>query len=145
MLDVDHVVAHLQVAEIGKKGGSLRLLALRTRDDRLRLIKQVTRAQDGEVGVREGDAIGHVGFGQRGGEQFAGEIGSFVGVTFSAAGPAAQAERNSVLAENVGQALDFSGIGDGDQHSLAVRDQLLYFLEHRWNRAMEAGCGLGME
>ena len=115
VLDVDHVVAHLQVAEIGEKCGSLRLVALRTRDDRLRLIEQIARAQDGEVGVGERDAIGDVSLGQRGGKQFAGEIGSFVGVTFSAAGAAAQAERNSVLAENVGQALDFAGVGDGNQ------------------------------
>ena len=145
MLDVDHVVAHLQVAEIGEKCGSLRFVTLGTRGDRLRLIEQVTRAQNGELRVGEGDTIGHVGLGQRGGKQFAGEVGSFVGVTLSAAGAAAQAERNSVLAENVGQALDFAGVGDGDQHSLAVRNQLLYFFEHGRNRAVEARCGLGVK
>ena len=145
VLDVDDVVANLQVAEIGEKCRGLRFLPLRTRDHRIRFIEQIARAQDGEVGVRQHHTIGNVGLGQRGGEHFAGEIGSLVGITFSAARAAAQAERHGVLAENVGQAFDFAGVGHGNQHPLALRNLLLYFLEHGGNRAMEARRGLGME
>ena len=145
VLDVDDVVAHLQVAEVGEKCRGLRFLPLGARDHRIRLVEQIARAQNGKVGVGEGDAVGDVGLGQRGGEQFAGEIGSFVGVTFSAAGPAAQAEGDGVLAENVGQALDFAGVGDGNQDPLAVRNQLFYFFEHGRNRAVEARRGLGVK
>ena len=112
---------------------------------RLRLVEQIARAENGEVGVRKDDAIGDVGLGQRGGKHFAGEIGSFVGITLSAARAAAQAEGHGVLAENVGQAFDFAGIGHGNQDSLALRNQLLHFLEHGGNRAVEAGRGLGVE
>ena len=145
VLDVDDVVADLQVAEIGEKRRGLRLLALRTRDHRIRFVEQIARAKNGEIRVGENDAVGHVGLGQRGGEHFAGEVGSFVGVTFSAARPAAQAERHGVLAENVGQAFDFAGVRDGNQDALAVRNLLLHFLEHGGNRAVEAGRGLGVE
>ena len=142
VLDVDDVVADLQVAEIGEECGGLRLLPLRARDDRLGLVEQIARAEDREIRVGQDDAVGDVGLGQRGGEHFAGEVRSFVGVTFAAARAAAQAERHGVLAENVGQAFDFAGVRHGDQDPLAVRDQLLHFLEHGGNRAVEAGRGL---
>ena len=145
MLDVDHVIANLQVAEVGEKCRSLRLLTLRTRDHRIRFIEQIARAENGEAGVGEDDAIGHVGLDQRGGQHFAGEVGSFVGVTFAAARAAAQAERNGVLAEDVGQAFDFAGVRHGDQDALALRNLLLHFFEHGGNRAVEAGRGLGVE
>ena len=92
--------------------------------------------------VGEHDAVGNVGLGQRGGENLAGEIAGLVGIAFSAAGAAAQAEGNGVLAENVGQALDFAGVGHGDKHLLAFANVLLDFLEHRRNRAVKARCGL---
>ena len=91
------------------------------------------------------NAVGDVSLGQRGRKQFAGEVGSFVGVTFSAPRPAAQAKRNGVLAEDVRQAFDFAGVGDGNQDSLAVRNQLLYFFQHGRNRAVEAWRGLGVK
>ena len=145
VLDVDHVVANLQVAEIGEKCRSLRFLTLGTRDHRIGLIEQIARAQNREVRVGKNHAIGHVGLGQRGGKHFAGEVGSFVGITFSAARPAAQAERHGVLAENVGQAFDFTGVRHGNQDALALPNLLLHFLEHGGNRAVEAGRRLGVE
>jgi hypothetical protein len=92
VLDVDDVIADLQVAEVGEEGGDFGFLALRARGDGVGFVKQVARAEDGEIGFGEQDAIGDVGFGERGGEDFAGEVAGFVGVAFAAAGAAAQAE-----------------------------------------------------
>ena len=90
-------------------------------------------------------AIGHIGFGQRGGENFSGEVAGFVGITFAAAGAAAQAERHVVFGEDVGQALDFAGVGHGEQNLVALSRELLHFFEHGRNGAMEAGSGLRQE
>ena len=145
MLHVNHVIADLQVAEIGKKCRDFGFLALGTSDHRIRFVEQITRAQDGQIGFRKHDAVGHVSLGQSRSEQLAREVRSFVGIAFAAAGAAAQTKGNGVLAEDVGQTLDFAGVGNGDQNPLAVRNQLLDFLEHGRNRAVEAGCGLGLE
>ncbi len=57
VLDVNHVVADLQVAEVGEERGGLRLLALRTGDHRLGFVEQIARAEDGEMGIGKHDAI----------------------------------------------------------------------------------------
>ena len=90
-------------------------------------------------------AIGDVSLGERGGEHFAGEVTGLVGVTFAAAGAASQAKRDVVFGEDVGEALDFAGVGNGKQYLVALSGELLHFFEHGRNRAMEAGSGLGEE
>ena len=95
--------------------------------------------------VRKHHAIGHVGFRERGGEHFAGEVTGLVGIAFAAAGAAAQAKRNVVFGEDVGQALDLAGVGHGEQHLIALPGELLHFFQHRGNRAVEARRGLGQE
>ena len=145
VLDVDHVIAHLQVAEVGKECGNLGLRALRTRNHRIGLIEQIARAENRQVSVGQYDAVRHIGFDQRAGEDFACEIGGLVGVTFAATSAAAQTEGKSVLAENVGQALDFADIRDRDQHAILFADLLLDLLQHCWNRAMKALRRLRME
>ena len=92
VFDVDDVVSDLQVAEVGEERGDFRLLALRARSDGVGFVEQIARAEDGEVRVGEHHAVGDVGFGERGGEDFSGEVTGFVGVAFAAAGAAAQAE-----------------------------------------------------
>ena len=145
VLDVDDVVSDLQVAEVGEECGDFRLLALRARGDGVGFVEQIARAEDGEVRVGEHHAVGDVGFGERGGEHFSGEVAGFVGIAFAAAGAAAQTERDVVLGEDVGQALDFAGVGHGKQHLVALPGELLDFFEHRRNRAVEAGSGLREE
>ena len=88
--------------------------------------------------VGEHDAVGHVGFGQRGGVHLAGEVAGFVGIALAAAGAAAQSEADVVLGEDVGQALDFSGVRDREQNLIAGGRELLYFLQHRRNGAVKA-------
>ena len=92
VLDVDDVVSDLQVAEVGEERGDFRFLALRARGDGVGFVEQIAGAEDGEVRVGEKNAVGDVGFGQRGGENFSGEVTGFVGVAFAAASAAAQAE-----------------------------------------------------
>ena len=145
MLDVDHVIADLQVAEVGKKCRNLGLLALRTRNHRLRLVEQIARAENRQVSVGQNDAVRHIGFDQRAGEDLAGEIGGLVGVAFSAASAAAQAKGNGVFAEDIGQALDFADIRHGDQHAILFGDLLLDVFQHRRNRAMKTLRRLRME
>ena len=52
VLDVDHVVANLQIAEVGKKCRDFRFLPLRARDHRLGFVEQIARAEDGEIARR---------------------------------------------------------------------------------------------
>ena len=53
VLDMDDVIANLQVAEVGEKCRGLGFLPLRTRDNRLRFVEQITRAQDCQIRVGE--------------------------------------------------------------------------------------------
>ena len=69
-------------------------------------------AENGKVRLGQDDAVGHVGFDQRAGEDLAGEVCRLVGVAFSATSAAAQAERDSVFAEHISQAFDFADIRD---------------------------------
>ncbi len=145
VFDVDDVVADLQVAEVGEECGDFRLLALRARSDSVGFVEKIASAENGEMGVGEHHAIGDVGFGERGGENFSGEVTGFVGVAFAAAGAAAQAEADVVFGEDVGEAFDFAGVGDGEQNLISLPGEFLDFFEHRRNRAVEAGSGLGEE
>ena len=70
---------------------------------------------------RKDHAVGHVGLHQRGGQNFSREVSGLVGVAFAAARAAAQAERHVVLGEDVGQALDFAGVGHGKHDPLPAR------------------------
>ena len=145
MLDVNHVVANLEIPEVGKKCRGLGFVPLRARGHRVRLIEEIARTQDGQVGVGKRDTIWNIRLRQRRREQFTREIRSFVGVALSASGAAAQAERNCILAENVGQALDFASIWDSNQDSLTLRDLPLYFFQHRGNRTVKTWCGLRLK
>ncbi len=92
VLDVDDVVADLQIAEVGEKRGDFRFLPLRAGGDGVGFVEQIARAEDGEIRVGEQNSVGNVGLGKRSGENVAGEVAGFVGVAFAAAGAAAQAE-----------------------------------------------------
>ena len=91
---------------------------------------------------RQNEAVGKVSLQQRRGENVAGKIGSFVGIAFPAARAASQTIRSVVLGEHVGEALDFSGVGDGEDHLRSAAGQLLNLLDHRWDSAVEARGGL---
>src|SRR2546423_9633825 len=95
--------------------------------------------------VWEYHAVGEVGLGECGGENFSGEVAGFVGVAFTAASAAAEAEADVVFSEDVGEALDFASVGDGEQDLIARASELLDFFEHARNRAVEAGSGLSEE
>ena len=90
VLDVDDVVSDLEIAEVGEERGDFGFRALRARGDGFGFVEEIAGAEDGEVGFGEQDAIGDVGCGQRGGEDFSGEVAGFVGVAFAAAGAASQ-------------------------------------------------------
>jgi len=46
VLDVDNVIADLEVAEVGKKRGHFRLATLRARNHRFGFVKQIARAEN---------------------------------------------------------------------------------------------------
>ena len=54
-------------------------------------------------------------------------------------------KRDVVFGEDVGEAFDFSDVGDGEENALAIGVELLHFFQHGGNRAVEAGRGLGEE
>ena len=142
VFDVDNVVADLQIAEVGEERGDFRFL--RAAGGRLRRrIRRTDRAsRRWRDWLGEKNAVGDVGLSERGGEDFSGEVTGLVGVTFAAAGAASQTKRDVVLGEDVGEALDFAGVGDGKEHLLAVGGELLDFLKHgRELRRGSAGVG----
>ena len=145
MFDVDDVVADLQIAEVGEEGGDFGFLALRARGDQVGFVEEIAGSEDGEVRFGKDEAVGDVGLEERGGENFSGEVGGFVGIAFAAAGAAAQAIAGVVFGEDVGEALDFSGVGGGEDYAGAGFGQLLYLLGHGGHGAVEARGGLGEE
>ncbi len=106
-------------------------------------VEEVAGSEYGYVGFGEDEAVGDVGLEERGGEDFSGEVGGFVGVAFAAAGAATEAEAGVVFGEDVGEALDFSGVGGGENYTGAGFRQLGYFLGHGVHGAVEARGGLG--
>ena len=138
VLHVDDVVAHLQIAEVGKKGRDFRFLPLRPRRDQVRFVEQIARPKNREMRFRQNETVGKISLQQRGGENVAGKIRSFVGIAFSAARAASQTIRSVVLGEHVGEALDFSRVGNGKNHLRAAANQLLHLLDHRGHSAVEA-------
>ena len=138
VLHVDNVIANLQIAEVRKKRRDFRFLPLRTRRHQIRFVEQIARPKNRQMRFRQDEAVGKVSLQQRGGENVAGKIGSFVGIAFSAARAASQTIRSVVLGEHVGEPLDFSRVGDGKNYLRAAADQLLNLLDHRGHRAVEA-------
>ena len=92
VLDVDDVVSDLKIAEVGEESGDFGFRALRARGDGIGFIEEIACAEDGEIGFGQDDAVGDIGLGERGGEDFSGEVTGFIGVTFAAAGAAAKFE-----------------------------------------------------
>jgi hypothetical protein len=142
MLDVDDIVSDLEIAEVGKECRDFRFLPLRTRGYRFGFIKQIARAEDGEVRVREHDTVRHVGFRERCSVDLAGEIAGFVGIALAAARAASQPEADVVFRENVRQSLHFTCVRDREQNLIPRSGELLYLVEHRRNGPVEAWSGL---
>src|ERR1700674_3185834 len=120
-------------------------MTLRAGSYALRLVKQIARAKDSEAGLGKQNAVWHVSSCQRRGQNFSGEVGGLVGIAFAAAGAASPAKRNAVFGEHVGQTLDLADVRNCEEHLVACAGELLGFLEHGGNRAMEAGRGLRQE
>ena len=117
---VDYVVADLQIAEVGEEGGDFGFLAAGARGYEVGFVEEIAGSEDGYVGFGEDEAIGDVGLKERGGEDFSGEVGGFVGIAFAAAGAAAQPEAGVVFGEDVSEALDFSRVGRGEDYAGAA-------------------------
>ena len=143
MLDVDHVISDLEVAKVRQKGGNFRFRSLRPQRDGFRFVEQIARSEDGKIRLWQQNAVWNVSRGQRGGKNLAGEVTGFVGIAFATAGARPQLERDVVLREDVGKPLDFANIGNCQKHAFAGGIELLYFLQHRRNRAVKAGRRLG--
>ena len=116
MFDVNYVIADLQIAEVRQKCGDFGFITLRAGSYALRLVKQIARTKDGETGFGEQNAVWHISFGQRRGQNFSGEVGGLVGIAFAAAGSASEAKRNAVFGEHVGQTLDLADVRNGEEH-----------------------------
>ncbi len=147
MLDVHHVVADGEIAEVGEKRRHLRLLALRTPQRDFGLVEQIARTEENEVRLGQRDALGHVRLHDGGGGDVIGEVGGLVDEDFHAGlgSAAADAERQVVLVEDVGQALDLAGARDRKHHALAFAGELADLFRHGRYRAVEARGGLGLQ
>ena len=144
---VYHVVAHGQVAEVRHECGRLGLLPQGRFHHDFRIIKQVTRAKEHQMGIRQHHAIGHGSADDGGGSQVAGEVRGLVKIGLAAGQgiTAAHAERHLVFGKDVGKALHLAGIGSSKHHAPVLCRELLHFFHHRWHRAVEARGGLGLE
>ena len=138
MLDVDDIVPDLQIAEVGEERRDFRFLPLRTRGHRFRLIKQIARAENGQVRIGEHDAVGHVGFRERRGINLSGEVAGFVGIALAAARAASQPEADVVFREDVRQPLHFTCVWYREQNLATGAGKLLHFVEHRRNGPVKA-------
>src|ERR1700683_3701716 len=65
--DVHDIIADLEVAEVGKEGGDFGFLALRARGYCVGFVEEIARAEDGEIGLGEQNAVWDVGRGKGGG------------------------------------------------------------------------------
>ena len=143
VFDVDDVVSDLKIAEVGEEGGDFGFRALRARGDGLGFVEEIARAEDGEIGFGQENAIGDVGRGESGGEDFSGEVTGFVGVAFASASAAAELERDVVFGEDIGQALDFADVGDGEENAFAIGVELLDFAPASRGRRRGSGARAG--
>ena len=141
VLDVHHVVVDGEIAEVGEERRDLRARALAaacaaTSDSSNR--SRVPKTTSARIGKR--DAFGHVGFRNRGRREIFGEEAGFFHVRLvpRPRRAAADAEGNGVLVEDVGEALDFAGVGGGEEHASAIGESGFHFFDHRRNRAVEA-------
>ena len=147
MLDVHDVIADREIAKVGEERRDFGLLALRMRQRNFRLIEQIARAEEHEVRLGQRNSFGHVSLDDGGRRHVFFEVGGLLDVHFAArlGRAAADAERQVVLIEDVGQPLHFAGARYGEDDALAFACEPAHFLGHRRNRAMEAGCGLGLQ
>ena len=89
---VDHVVADLQIAEVGEERRDFGFLAAGAAGNQIGFVEEIAGSEDRDVSFGEDEAIGNVGLEERGGEDFAGEVGGFVGIALAAASAATEAE-----------------------------------------------------
>ena len=114
---MNDIVANLQVAKVGEE--TLRLstsavAAVRPPDP----IRQTDLARRKSSARRRAGSIHREYKPSAGsGENFACEVRGFIGITFSAAGAAAQAKGNFVFGEHVRQALDFACVRHGQKYT----------------------------
>ena len=110
----------------------------------LGFVEQIARAEQHQVGFRQHHAFRHIGLDDGGGGHLLGKVSRLVHEDFAARSgrAAANAERQVVFVEDIGQPLDFAGAGDGEHHALAFARQLLDLFRHGGDRAMEAHRGL---
>ena len=147
VLDVHHVIADGEIAEIGQERRDFGLLPLRMRQRDLRLVEQIARPEEDQVRLRQGDSFGHVSLHDGCGFYVFREVRRLVHVHFAArlGSAAADAERQVVFVEDVGQALDLAGAGDGEDDSLAFPREASNFFGHGGDRAVKASRGLGLQ
>ncbi len=135
-----------KIAKVGKKCRDLRLSPLRAAGGDIGLVKEIARAKEHQVRFGQHHAFGHIRLDDGGGRNLFGEVGRLVDIHLAGlGGAAANAERQVVLVEDVGQALDLAEARDSEDDVLAVLRELTDLLRHRRDRAMEAGCGLRLE
>ena len=91
------------------------------------------------------NSVRHISFGQRGGENFSGEVAGFVRIALAAAGTAAQAERDVVLSENVSETFDFASVWDREQNLIPLPGKLPDIFQHQRYGAVEARSRLRQE
>ena len=147
VLDVHHVIADGEIAKVGEERRDFRLLPLRMGQRNFRLIEQIARAEENQVRLRQRDAFGHISLHDGGGGYVFREVGGLVHINFAArlGGAAANAERQVVLVEDVGQALDFAGAGNGKDDALAFAREASDLFRHGGDRAVKARRGLGLQ
>ena len=141
VLDVDDVVADGEVAEVGDEGGGLGLGARRhrTRGD-VGVVREVVCADDDELRVGEADAVGDGGAHDDGRAHVATQVAGFVvdGLGAGVLRARAEAVGEAVLAQHVGESLDFALVGGGDDDAMLLHAERLELLDEGGDRSVEA-------
>ncbi len=147
MLDVHHIIADGQIAKVGEEGRDFGLLPLRMGQRNLRLIEQIARPEEDQIRLRQGDSFGHIRLHDGCGHYVFREVRRLVHIHFAIrlGGAAADAERQVVFVEDVGQTFDLTGAGDGKEDALAFPREASNFFGHGGDRAVKARCRLGLQ
>ena len=145
MLDMHHVIADGEIAKVGEEGRDFRLLPLRMGQRNFRLIEQIARPEEDKVRLRQGDSFGHIRLHDGCGFYVFREVRGLVHVHFAArlGGAAADAERQVVFVEDVGQALDFAGARDSKEDSLAFAHETVQLLRSWQRQSRESALWAG--
>ncbi len=124
---MDHVIAGLQIGQVGRERRQLRFAGGRLRDQ-IGSVEKIFRAEDGDARFRKHDAPAHASLYQQSAGGRARNVGPLGQIGARGIGRVeAELEGNRVLLENVGQALQFADRLREEDHAVALLHQIARF------------------